>query len=81
MNTKTSIYYYEKKGLALSIVLMIILALMNMFISVPPQWLPLTNAWLIALLCIATVVIAFVITMYKRVTVLKKHLKDNLIQH
>lgn len=81
MNTKTSIYYYEKKGLALSIILMIALALVKLFITAPPQWLPLTNAWLIAVLCIAAVVIVFVITMYKRVTVLKKHLKDNLIQH
>lgn len=68
-----SVYHYEKKGLVLSVIILAVLVLINGYTAAPPQWLPANSVWLIGLLCIATVAVAFVVVMYKRVTLLKKH--------
>jgi putative copper export protein len=75
-NKDISIYHYEKKGLLLSFVIMFGLALINGFLSISPEMTTVDNVWLISLLCIAAVVIFFVVTMYKRVTILKQQLKS-----
>lgn len=75
-NKIVSVYHYEKKGLALSFILMSALALLNGYLSAPPEWLPANNVWLIGLLCVAAAVVTFATVMYKRVTILKRGLKN-----
>lgn len=75
-NKIVSVYHYEKKGLVLSVILMSALALLNGLLSSPPKWLPANNVWLIVLLCVAVAVVTFATVMYKRVSILKRVLKN-----
>lgn len=74
MKNKTiSNYKYELKGVLLSAIVLAILVLTDVL----TQWLPKNNAWLAGLICVAAVVATFVIIMYKRVTILKKYVKND----
>jgi hypothetical protein len=75
-NKLKSNYYYEKRGAVLGLLILTALALFNKYLEAPPQWLPITSTWLIVLFCTAAIVVTFVAVMYKRVTALKKRIKN-----
>jgi hypothetical protein len=66
-------YQPELKGVLLGTIVLITLSLIDVF----PKLLPQNNAWLAGLLCIAVIVVIFVLIMYKRVTNLKRHTKND----
>lgn len=69
---KQSYYSHELKGLGFSTAIILILGIVNNYAISIKQLLFSNNGWLIGVFVIATIVIALVVKMYQRVTLLKK---------